>query len=235
MHHLGSVWFLGLNPISCQLKHPLILPTPHSGTWWQGISAKSAGSCCVSNALSWTVKAADHILQGVDNLKSQHICVRRPLWTCVCRHLPACGVPCSLMSRLEPTLATVRQECVEWAPQSRLSRFHINSGCRRELQPNQKGLHCMSFAPSNVTGGRARTAYLLKGTINVHSCEAASAGGRIWRSMTSFTGRMRFVCLCIRVWGVFKSLCSFCTYSLGGLRSSGLVSKNTLTSSHWEM
>lgn len=191
--------------------------------------------CSISCAISRTIKAADHILQGVDNLKSQHIGVRRPLWTCVCRHLPACGVPCSLMSRLQRTLATVTRECVEWALQSRLSRFPSNSGCRSELQPNQKGLHCMSFAPSNVTGGRPRTADLLKGTINVHSCEAASAGGRIWRGMTSFTGRMRFVCLCIWAWGVFKSLCSFCTYSLGGLRSSGLVSKNTLTSSHWEM
>ncbi len=34
------------------------------------------------------------------------------------------------------------------------------------------------------------------------------------------------VCLCVCVCG---------TYSLGGLRSSGLVSKNTLTSSHCEM
>lgn len=216
MHDLRFVWFLGLNPISCQLKHLLKLPMPHLGTWWQGIGAKSASSCCVSNAVSWTIKAADHILQGGDNLKSQHICVQRPLWTCVCRHLPVCGVPCLLMSRLERTLATVTRECVEWALQSRLSCFQINSGCRSELQPNQKGLHCMSFAPSNVTGGRARTAYLLKGTINVHSCEAASAGGRIWRSMTSFTGRMRFVCLCIWVWGVLSLfVCSVLTPWVG--------------------
>lgn len=33
--------------------------------------------------------------------------------------------------------------------------------------------------------------------------------------------------------GVFGYMCA--SHSLGGLRSSGLVSKNTLTSSHWEM
>lgn len=35
--------------------------------------------------------------------------------------------------------------------------------------------------------------------------------------------------------GVCVCVCLGSTYSFGGLRSSGLVSKNTLTSSHWEM
>lgn len=79
MHHLRCVWVLGLNPISRQLKHLFKLTMPHVGTRWQGISAKSVDSCCVSNAISWTIKAANHILQGVDNLKTQHIRVQQNL------------------------------------------------------------------------------------------------------------------------------------------------------------
>lgn len=112
-------------------------------------------------------------------------------------------------------------------------QLSLHPGCRRDIQPNALMLsqHLkMTFCPSNVTGRRVMEgkAYLLKAQ--------SSWWLQLWQDMTKHDIIYRKNEVCLPLHGSMGGLVSvFCTYSLGGLRSSGLVSKNTLTSSHWEM